>query len=312
MNTHTPGPWRVGRLTVNTGTGAHEGDLQIVTDMPNPPLNDRVVLTVREDWTRHLTRHPQGQANLRLITAAPELLAGCKAALSAFERNDAVYLFADASDDYPAFDLADYALRELAYPPPSLTVSYDRVFGDILGLRETFGFSDDHGLRQVRLGANVDNFAKHRRWQDLIGERAPNVKLTEPKVVEIRERYAAGGISMAKLATEYGVTQATVNGIVWGSLWIYAPGPVKCRQLLRARCTTQTAHKNIYGERTHTEDHPRPEMLTAAETAVIDACESTREDDRYVSMAERRAWRGTMPIEYEWGVFNPRRPSQPQ
>jgi hypothetical protein len=70
---HTPGPWSWGRTTVNTGTGAHEGDLQLVTDHRPIHCNDPVVFTVREDWTRHLLTHPEGQANARLIAAAPEM-----------------------------------------------------------------------------------------------------------------------------------------------------------------------------------------------------------------------------------------------
>lgn len=219
----------------------------------------------------------------------------------------AVYLFADVSDEYPAFDLADYLMEHIAYRPPRLTVDYStppKGFDSIAG--DTFGWSDNGGRGRVRLSVDVNAFGKHRRWQELIGEKSPNHKLTEPKVVEIRERYAAGGVSMASLAKEFGVTQATVNGIVWGSLWIYAPGPVKCRQLLRARCTTSTAYLNKYGERTRSEDHPKPEALTDGEASVIDHCERQREEDRYVSIAERRAWRKKMPIEYEWGIYDPR------
>lgn len=70
---HTPGPWGWGYTTHNTGTGAMEGDLQLVTRMPNPKLNDPVILTVREDWKGFLTRAPEGIANATLIALAPEM-----------------------------------------------------------------------------------------------------------------------------------------------------------------------------------------------------------------------------------------------
>ena len=215
----------------------------------------------------------------------------------------AQYLF--NGSEYPKFDWEDVIVDLLAWTPVALTVDYSlppRSFGVAA---DTFGSSDRGGQIRPRIaGASVDQFARHRRWQDLIGENAPNAKLTEPQVIQIRERYAAGGISMARLAREHGVSQGTVSGIVWGSLWIYAPGPVKQRQLLRSRCTQEQTF-NAYGERTHTEDHPRPEMLTETESAVINHCEVSREEDRYVSRSEIRAWRQKTKIEYDWGVYDP-------
>jgi hypothetical protein len=67
---HTPGPWAWGYTTRNLGTGAMEGDLILTTQMANPPLNDRVVFAVREDWRRHLA----DSADAALIAAAPEML----------------------------------------------------------------------------------------------------------------------------------------------------------------------------------------------------------------------------------------------
>lgn len=101
---HTPGPWRWGRTTRNTGTGAMEGDLQLVTDHRPIPLNDPVVFTVREDWTRHLLRHPEGQANARLIAKAPELLAIVRAVVEVLDADGIQY----GDSDVEALD----ALRE--------------------------------------------------------------------------------------------------------------------------------------------------------------------------------------------------------
>lgn len=99
---------------------------------------------------------------------------------------------------------------------------------------------------------------------------------------------------------------AAINSIVSGSTWIYAPGPVKYRQLLRARCT-QEARYNKWGERTRTEDHPAPHMLTDDEAETLGALEQKREDERYVSSWEVRAWAARKPIQYEWGVYDPRK-----
>ena len=59
------------------------------------------------------------------------------------------------------------------------------------------------------------------------GERHPMTTLTKDEVVEIRERYAAGGVSQRDLATEYGVAHSTVRVIVTGDTWADAPGPIK-------------------------------------------------------------------------------------
>jgi hypothetical protein len=244
---------------------------------------------------------------------AAELLAGIRnyrAWLHPDANDDdqfAVFIFSETSE-YPAFDRCELRMDRLAYQPPRLTIDYEQCLDGVgrKQLPDLFGVSDEGGKTRKRLsGAGVETFGKHRRWQDLIGERAPNVKLTEPIVVEIRERYAAGGISMAKLGKQYGVSQATINGIVWGSLWIYAPGPVKQRQLLRARCTASGMYLNKFGERTRTEDHPKPDALNSDEARVLNECDQQREAERYVSRAEVEAWRGKTPIQYDWGVYNP-------
>lgn len=51
------------------------------------------------------------------------------------------------------------------------------------------------------------------------GERASRVKLTASQVAAIRQRYAAGGVTYAQLATEYGVERSTVGKIVTRRLW---------------------------------------------------------------------------------------------
>ena len=78
------------------------------------------------------------------------------------------------------------------------------------------------------LGTHADNMAdmaaKGRyRVIPQPGERNPQAKLTEPEVVTIRRRYAAGGISQAALAREYGVSPALVGMIVRRQIWTQSP-----------------------------------------------------------------------------------------
>lgn len=62
----------------------------------------------------------------------------------------------------------------------------------------------------------MDKVAKGRQP---VGSQLHNSKLTDDQVREIRARYAAGGISQAKLAAEYGVTQHPIWAIVNRKQW---------------------------------------------------------------------------------------------
>lgn len=53
------------------------------------------------------------------------------------------------------------------------------------------------------------------------GEHHGRAKLTEPKVREIRLRYASGGSSHRALAKEYGVGRSVISGIVRGEDWAH-------------------------------------------------------------------------------------------
>ena len=58
-------------------------------------------------------------------------------------------------------------------------------------------------------------------------DRSPaSNRLPTDVVVEIRERYAAGGVSQRDLAAEYGVTSSKVNNLVTGKTYTNAPGPI--------------------------------------------------------------------------------------
>ena len=49
--------------------------------------------------------------------------------------------------------------------------------------------------------------------------KRPWRKLTAAQVREIRRRYAAGGVTMAQLAAEYGVTHMAISYIVRRVTW---------------------------------------------------------------------------------------------
>lgn len=51
------------------------------------------------------------------------------------------------------------------------------------------------------------------------GEEVGNAKLTDAIVKEIRVRYAAGGVSQAKLARQYGVGQSAISAVIKRQTW---------------------------------------------------------------------------------------------
>jgi hypothetical protein len=92
---HTPGPWTAVE-TVGAGW-------EIKARVPQLPNVDRPVtiyhalkadqyLLAYAPWVQFPKDYVEAlfEANSRLIAAAPDLLAACKAALGAFERNDAI------------------------------------------------------------------------------------------------------------------------------------------------------------------------------------------------------------------------------
>lgn len=70
------------------------------------------------------------------------------------------------------------------------------------------------------LGTLADNFADMRaKGRQARGESHHGAKLTEISAREIRARYAAGGVSQAALAREYGVNFRTIHLLVKGEIW---------------------------------------------------------------------------------------------
>lgn len=70
------------------------------------------------------------------------------------------------------------------------------------------------------LGTDVENARdRHVRGRDARGSRNGLAKLTEEAVVDIRARYARGGILQRELAEEHGVDPSLISRIVSGELW---------------------------------------------------------------------------------------------
>lgn len=74
----------------------------------------------------------------------------------------------------------------------------------------------------LRIGTHDENM----RDMDVAGTRrrgadAPGARLTDDEVREIRDTYAAGGISQAALGARYGVSQTIVSRISRGLIWTH-------------------------------------------------------------------------------------------
>lgn len=94
--------------------------------------------------------------------------------------------------------------------------------------------------RHLFLGTAKDNWhdavAKRRTFPqqhpELMprGERNGFAKLTEAQVVDVLERFVAGGVTKAELAREYGVTPRVIFLIVTGQAWTHIPRPASTRR----------------------------------------------------------------------------------
>ena len=57
------------------------------------------------------------------------------------------------------------------------------------------------------------------------GEKNPSSKLNEQQIIEIRNRYANGGITLKQLAIEYGVSIPTISLIIARKTWAHLQPP---------------------------------------------------------------------------------------
>ena len=79
------------------------------------------------------------------------------------------------------------------------------------------GTQADNMADMTNKGRRVPNF--NMDLPVMPGVENPSHKLSEDDVLEIRRRYAAGGVSQRALAGEFGVCQRTVTVIVNGHAW---------------------------------------------------------------------------------------------
>jgi hypothetical protein len=73
---------------------------------------------------------------------------------------------------------------------------------------------------------NIDDRERKCRNNPTKGSANAKTKLTEEKVLEIREK-RSHGVSFGKLAEEYGVCKKTIQDAVSGKNWAYFPEPPK-------------------------------------------------------------------------------------
>lgn len=84
-------------------------------------------------------------------------------------------------------------------------------------------------IRHLYLGDqrrnSLDAFERQRRTtvQYVHGERCHTSRMTATDVVDVRRRYAAGGISQQALADQYGVSQVNISQIVRRRSWQHVP-----------------------------------------------------------------------------------------
>lgn len=68
---------------------------------------------------------------------------------------------------------------------------------------------------------NADAWAKGRAKTPFVAGSHYHAKLTEAQVIEIRQRYSAGGVLRRELAAEYGVSLGCIASVVSGRNWHY-------------------------------------------------------------------------------------------
>jgi hypothetical protein len=90
----------------------------------------------------------------------------------------------------------------------------DEVFAWLASQAEPFVDNPNSVLRRVAGLQPTKNVIVTVR-----GPTRPTTKLTPQQVIEIRRRYAEGGISMSQLAEEYGVVATNINLIIQRKTW---------------------------------------------------------------------------------------------
>jgi len=82
------------------------------------------------------------------------------------------------------------------------------------------GVKTDNRAANIRWASRSTNYADSvRHGTAASGERSGRAKLTEEQVRQIRDRYAAGGVTFRSLAHEFGVAHGTMVALVHRRSW---------------------------------------------------------------------------------------------
>lgn len=112
-------------------------------------------------------------------------------------------------------------------PQKAHRVSYKLFCGPVPDGAQVLHKCDNPGCvnpRHLFLGdhiVNMQDMASKGRASVTRGTDNPNAKLTDAKVIAIRERYKAGGESLRKLAKEFGVSHELIRLIVTRVNWTH-------------------------------------------------------------------------------------------
>lgn len=94
------------------------------------------------------------------------------------------------------------------------------------------GDVNNSALTNLRWDTRVANMADMKlHGTHVRGSKASFSKHTEEQIIEIRKRYASGGVSQRQLGKEYGMSQSDVSGVVRRTKWAWAEEDLAARNV---------------------------------------------------------------------------------
>ena len=111
--------------------------------------------------------------------------------------------------------------------------------------RHMDGVPSNNRIGNLKWGTWRENYDDRKRHgTDQFGEKNTQAVLVESQVVEIRVRYAAGGVRQVDLAKEFGVSKRAISKISRGIMWPDVGGPRTDGSSRRFRFTAGHAIKS--------------------------------------------------------------------